>query len=81
MHDKPNLGPEQADAAILGLLLEPDSQRPWSADEVARELGDELAAIDSLARLAGAGLVYRLDRFVWVSRAAALHSDRLAAVA
>ena len=80
MHDKPNLGPEQVDAAILGLLLEPDSQRPWSVDEVAREIGDELAAADSLARLAGAGLVYRLDRFVWVSRAA-LHSDRLAAVA
>ncbi len=76
MHDQPNLDPDQADAAILGLLLEPDSQRPWSDDEIAREIGDRLTVTDGLARLAGAGLVHRLNSFVWASRAA-LHGDAL----
>jgi hypothetical protein len=67
----------RADCAILGLLLDPGSERPWSDDEVAREFGDELAATDSLARLRAVGLVHRLDGFVFASRAA-LRSDALA---
>lgn len=56
------------DSAILGLLL--DSPTLWATDEVAREIGDDVAAADGLARLAGAGLVHRLDRFVFATQAA-----------
>jgi predicted transcriptional regulator len=80
MHDQPNLSPDQIDAAILGLLLEPDAQRPWSVEEVASEIGERIEVIDSLARLAGVGLVHRLDRFAWATRAA-LRGDGLAATA
>jgi len=76
MHHQPNSDPEQVDSAVLGLLLAPDSERPWSDEEIAREIGDKVATIDSLARLAGAGLVHRLTGFVWASRAA-LHGDAL----
>ena len=76
MHDQRTPDPEQADAAILGLLLDPDSQRPWSEDEIAREIGNRVETVDGLARLAGAGLIHRLNSFVWASRAA-LHGDAL----
>ncbi len=56
------------DATILGMLLGPDDQRPWSVDEIEREIGKEAA--DSLNRLYGGGLIHRLERFVWASRAA-----------
>jgi len=76
MHHQPNLDPDQADAAILGLLLEPDSQRPWSVDEISSEIGDEIMTTDGLARLAAAGLVHRFKDFAWASRAA-LQGDAL----
>ena len=50
------------------MLLGPDDQRPWSVDEIEREIGKEAA--DSLNRLYGGGLIHHLDRFVWASRAA-----------
>jgi hypothetical protein len=74
MHDQRSStvaeGEDQVDAAILGLLLHPDAQRPWAEDEVAREVGDPLAVTDGLARLFGAGLVHRLEGFVFATRAA-----------
>jgi len=76
MHGNDIPDSEQVDSAILGLLLDPDSQRPWSEDEIAREIGDRLEVTDGLARLAGAGLCHRLKDFVWASRAA-LHGDAL----
>jgi predicted transcriptional regulator len=60
---------EQIDLAVLTLLLE-DHARPWSDDEVAREVGDRIAAVDSLARLYGAGLVHQLGGFVFATRPA-----------
>jgi hypothetical protein len=63
------------DLAVLSLLLD-DHARPWSDDEVAREVGDESAARDALARLYGAGLVHRLGGFVFATRPA-LHGARL----
>lgn len=56
------------DATSLGMLLGQDDQRPWSVDEIEREIGKETA--DSLNRLYGGSLIHRLDRFVWASRAA-----------
>lgn len=58
------------DGVILSFLLADDAQRPWSEDEVAREIEDPIAASDSLKRLARGGLVHRLNGFVFASRAA-----------
>ena len=58
------------DTALLGLLIYDDSQRPWSVDEVEREIGDDTR--DSLARQHGAGLLNRVADFVWPSRAAVI---------
>lgn len=60
---------DATDQAILGLLLI-DHPGLWSVAEVAREMGDELRAQDGLARLAGVGLIHRLDGFVFASRTA-----------
>jgi hypothetical protein len=46
----------QVDSAVLALLVYGDS-RPWSVDEVEREIGDDTE--DGLARLYGAGLISR----------------------
>jgi hypothetical protein len=58
------------DGVILSFLLAGDAQRPWSEEEVAREIEDPVAAADGLRRLARGGLVHRLDGFVFASRAA-----------
>jgi hypothetical protein len=62
------------DATILGMLFGPNNQRPWSVDEIEREIGKETT--DSLNRLYAGGLIQRLDRFVWASRAA-IYSDAI----
>ena len=80
MYDQPNPSPaaddETIDSGILDLLLRADESRPFSVDEVVREIGHK-SATDGLARLYGAGLVHRLDGFVWATRAA-IKSDQLA---
>ena len=58
------------DGVILTVLLASDAQRPWSEEEVAREIEDPIAAADGLKRLARGGLVHRLNGFVFASRAA-----------
>jgi hypothetical protein len=63
------------DSGILVLLLGPEPQRPWSEDEIARETGDPAATIDSLRRLHAAGLIHRLDRFAWATRAAVIGEE------
>jgi hypothetical protein len=60
----------RVDQGILALLLTPEEQRPWSVDEVGREIGDQVDAIDSLARLQAAGLIHRFGEFVFATRAA-----------
>lgn len=57
------------DREIMDFLL---IDRPglWSEGEIARELGDPVAAQDGIGRLARAGLVHRLDGFVFAARAA-----------
>jgi hypothetical protein len=77
MHTQPNYDSEQVDSAILRLLVDPRASRPWSVDEVAREIGDAVATADGLARLTAAGLAHRIDEgFVWASRAA-IHAGAL----
>jgi predicted transcriptional regulator len=61
----------QIDIAILWTLLH--EPRPWSVDEVAREVGQD--PVDSLNRLYGGGLIHRHDRFVWPTRAAVMAED------
>jgi hypothetical protein len=79
MHDQPIPTPaeqdDEIDSSILGLLT--DCPVPWSAEEVAREIGDAVGATDGLGRLARAGLVHRLDGFVFATRAA-VRGQRLA---
>jgi hypothetical protein len=58
------------DSAVLGLMIGHDNQRPWSVDEVAREIGSPVKTTDALARLYAAGLVHRLDGFVFATWAA-----------
>ena len=60
----------QTDRAILALLVDDDSHRPWAVEEVERELDDALAVTDGLQRLRSAGLVHRLDKFVFATRPA-----------
>jgi hypothetical protein len=57
----------QIDNAVLGYLLYGPSW-PWSVDELARELGHEGNAIDSVRRLTRTGLVHRFDEFVIPTR-------------
>jgi predicted transcriptional regulator len=64
--------PRSAEWIVLDLLLERDEQRPWSVEELAREVGQPTAVADALNALYGAGLIHRTsDGFVFVTRAAA----------
>jgi hypothetical protein len=72
MHDQgsptPADGPESVEQAVLSMLVAHGGV--WSDDEVAREMGDPVAATDALANLYGAGLVHRLSGFVFATRPA-----------
>ncbi|HEX8086571.1 MAG TPA: hypothetical protein VF529_19950 [Solirubrobacteraceae bacterium] len=71
MHDEPS--PAEAEAAADASVLELLTTEPalWSIDEIARELGDRITAVDAIARLHAAGLAHRLSDFVFATRAAA----------
>lgn len=66
-----------ADEMVLDMLLDGDWQRPWSLEEISRELGDPVEADDCLGRLTRRGLVHQLDGYVFASRAA-IHAIRIA---
>jgi hypothetical protein len=74
--DRPRAGrtDEELDKLVLGLVLDGPSWL-WSVDEIARELADPAGARDAVARLAGAGLVHRLNEFVFTTRAARRASE------
>jgi hypothetical protein len=61
---------QHIDMLILKMLLDKHAQRPWTVEEIERELDIPEEASDSLGRLARAGLIHRLDGFVFASRTA-----------
>jgi hypothetical protein len=60
---------EQTDGLVLEFLL-CNGSWPWTVSELARELGDDLNAIDAVARLTGTGLAHRCGDLVFPTRAA-----------
>jgi len=61
----------RVERSIMDLLLIDDRRTLWSDDEIAAEvMGEVLDVHDALRRLAGGGLVHRLDRFVFATRSA-----------
>lgn len=67
----------EIDGMILSMLVHDDSHRPWSIEEVAREIGSPADATDGLGRLDRAGLTRRLEGYVFASRAA-LRAEEIA---
>ncbi len=65
-------GDEPADTErnVLCLLLESPTPGPWSVDELTRELGNDLLAVDAIVGLHAAGLVHRCHELVFPTRAA-----------
>jgi DNA-binding IclR family transcriptional regulator len=61
----------QAEGAILGLLLNFEAGSLWSVEELVRQLSaPRLDVMDGLASLQAAGLVHRVEDFVFATRAA-----------
>ena len=78
---EPTLMPAEAktrtESTIMSLLLVHDDQRPWSTEELAREIGRPMEVADAIADLHGVGLIHRTsDGFVFATRAAT-HLDSL----
>jgi hypothetical protein len=57
------------DRTLMALLLDDGSQL-WSLDELARIFGDPVEAQDAVQHLARAGLLHRLEGFVFVTEPA-----------
>jgi hypothetical protein len=67
----------QAEGAILGLLLNFETGSLWSVEELVRQLSaSRLDVVDGLASLQAAGLIHRVEDFVFATRAASSF-DRL----
>lgn len=78
---EPTLMPAESQArtesAIMTLLLLHDDQRPWSTDELIREIGRPDDVHNAIYSLHGVGLLHRTsDGFIFPTRAAT-HLDRL----
>jgi hypothetical protein len=67
---------ESAEWIVLDLLVDAEIQRPWSVEEVIREVGSPIAAADALEALRAAGLAHRpTDGFVFATRAAVRYHE------
>jgi hypothetical protein len=65
---------DRREKTVLAMLFQ--DPFPWTVEEIGRELDSQKHAVDSVASLAGAGLVHRLGEFVFPTRAAR-RSDEL----
>jgi hypothetical protein len=84
MHDQASapaagLRADEAEFAVLALLLELPGPAQWSLSEIALELGCERQTIRAVAALRAAGLVHCCGEFVFASRAAVRFRDLLCA--
>ena len=74
MHGEPSPTPAEqeiaADGEIMRMLLI-DWNGPWTVEEIGRQMDSPVEAADGVTRLARAGLVHRLDGFVFPTRTAA----------
>ncbi len=61
--------------AVLAALVAED--RPWTVEEVIREFGDRVAAIDAIAELHAAGLINKINKRVVCASRAALRAGEL----
>jgi predicted transcriptional regulator len=72
MHDQPTQDPgermDQLDRSLLSMLASDESHRPWSVEEIGRQIGEDPTA--ALNRLAREGLIHRVADFVWAARPA-----------
>lgn len=75
MHEDPAAAEIRQDRSVLAILL--DSPSPCSVEEIGRELGSRVAAVYSVGRLTGAGLLHKNGPHVWPTRAAR-RADELA---
>jgi hypothetical protein len=67
----------RTESTIMTLLLVPDDQRPWSTEELIREIGRPNDVHNAICSLHGVGLIHRTsDGFVFATRAAT-HLDGL----
>ncbi|MGA9284019.1 MAG: hypothetical protein WBV85_01110 [Solirubrobacteraceae bacterium] len=67
----------RTESTIMTLLLIHDDQRPWSTDELIREIGRPNDVHNAIYSLHGVGLIHRTsDGFVFATRAAT-HLDGL----
>jgi hypothetical protein len=65
----------QAEWAVLNLIIDAEQQRPRSVDEIIRERGNRVDALDAMDRLHSAGLIHRNGEFVFATRAAVRFSQ------
>jgi hypothetical protein len=60
-----------AERLVLDTLLDPDFPGPWTIQELGRAMGNEVEAADAVMGLDRAGLVHRIDQYVFASWPAA----------
>jgi hypothetical protein len=77
--DDSNTTDRHSELVVLTLLLDARAS-PWSTQELARELGEELRATDAVASLCAAGLAQRCGELVFASRAALRFSELLGGI-
>jgi hypothetical protein len=67
---KDRLSEEVQDNGVLNLMFLDSHAYPWTVHEIAREMQSFTDAVDSVRRLAEAGLLHRFGEFVFPTRTA-----------